>query len=282
MDCVSGAPPHSVSDPASVRSARGLGWASPSAASAPRNPWGTCDRWAASQECAASWSHPRENALPRKGSAPRGLGPCASLARRAVPFTGPHRAWVVVAVAPAETSRHASTRSLGAPPRPAPEDRDPSSGETKYIRKKNAPSQPPHCRDAPGACLYSKPARGLGHRRDVMTSGPTEGGAGAAAAALVLRAARPPVSSAPVRSPAARPLAALPRPPRRHGPAPAAPPGRGQLRRGAKMGEDGAGPERQPQQPGRPARARPRHRGDARARRRALSAFVCRLRPPHH
>lgn len=39
------------------------------------------------------------------------------------------------------------------------------------------------------------------------------------------------------------------------------------------MGEGGAGPERQPEQPG-------RRRGDARARRRALSAFVCRPRLP--
>ncbi|XP_065749319.1 uncharacterized protein [Phocoena phocoena] len=94
--------------------------------------------------------------------------------------------------------------------------------------------------------------------------------------------------SLPRRPPPRRPLPALPpRLPsaarRRHGPAPAAPPGRGQLRRGAKMGEGEAGPERQPEQSGRPARARPRRRGDARARRRALSAFVCRpRRPPHH
>lgn len=71
-------------------------------------------------------------------------------------------------------------------------------------------------------------------------------------------------------------------PRRRHGPASAALRGREPLRRGAKMGEGGAGPERQPQQPGRPARARPRRRGDARARRRALSAFVCLPRHSHH
>lgn len=69
---------------------------------------------------------------------------------------------------------------------------------------------------------------------------------------------------------------------RRHGPAPAALRGREPLRCGAKMGEGGAGPERQPQQSGRPARARPRRRGDARARRRALSAFVCLPRLSHH
>lgn len=68
----------------------------------------------------------------------------------------------------------------------------------------------------------------------------------------------------------------------RHGPAPAALRGREPLRCGAKMGEGGAGPERQPQQSGRPARARPRRRGDARARRRALSAFVCLPRLSHH
>lgn len=71
-------------------------------------------------------------------------------------------------------------------------------------------------------------------------------------------------------------------PRRRHGPAPTALRGREPLRCGAKMGEGGAGPERQPQQPGRPARARPRRRGDARARRRALSAFVCLPRRSHH
>lgn len=125
---------------------------------------------------------------------------------------------------------------------------------------------------------------------------PVKGGARAAACAPVPQSPprRHPLLSRPRGSSPQGPLHRVlrlrvpsrpaPRPPsaarRRHGPAPAAPPGRGQLRRGAKMGKGGAGPESQPEQPGRPARARPRRRGDARARRRALSAFVC--RPQHH
>lgn len=129
-----------------------------------------------------------------------------------------------------------------------------------------------------GACL--RQAGGGGARAAAFawvprTSHPTSSPSTASSSA-----SSPPASSAPRPHAARRPP---PRPPRagRHGPSSAAPRGRGQLKRGANMGEGGAGPERQPEQPGSPARARPRRRrGDARARRRALSAFVC--RPPRY